>query len=287
MRNDMNAKDRERTDRAWQKLYGRLDDEQLIDRAMPNEIHHPSRMVWLSVAASLLLICAVGTWWIGGNMANKNQMETLLTLENRENSTLVTTLQDGSIVLLSQDASITFPEKFESNHRLVDLSGNAFFDVAKDANAPFVIQTPAAVVKVLGTVFSIDDSKPNHFVLMVKEGLVEVESIDKKQKMKVAAGQQLAIDNGLFRLTAITDSAVFDVYTGHFRFKDQPLADIVRVVNQCKTANEKIELHDAEIGDICLTLEIEDYSASSFVELLTNAFGLKSDKIDNRYLLHR
>lgn len=287
MKNVMNAKDNERTDRAWQKLYGRLNDEQLIDCTECNDTQYRPRMAWLAVAASLLLICAVGAWWVTDNVANKHQLDALLTLENKENSTLVTTLQDGSIVVLTQDASISFPEKFEPNQRVVDLSGNALFDVAKDANAPFVIQTPAAIVKVLGTVFSIDDSNINHFVLMVKEGLVEVESIDKKQKVKVSAGQQLTIDNGLFQLTSIADNAVFDTYTGHFRFKDQQLSDIIRVVNQCKTANEKIEISDAGIGDICLTLEIEDYSASSFVELITSALGLKSEKINNHYLLFR
>ncbi len=287
MKNVMNAKDNERTDRAWQKLYGRLNDEQLIDCTECNDTQYRPRMAWLAVAASLLLICAVGAWWVTDNVANKHQLDALLTLENKENSTLVTTLQDGSIVVLTQDASISFPERFEPNQRVVDLSGNALFDVAKDANAPFVIQTPAAIVKVLGTVFSIDDSNINHFVLMVKEGLVEVESIDKKQKVKVSAGQQLTIDNGLFQLTSIADNAVFDTYTGHFRFKDQQLSDIIRVVNQCKTANEKIEISDAGIGDICLTLEIEDYSASSFVELITSALGLKSEKINNHYLLFR
>jgi transmembrane sensor len=82
-----------------------------------------------------------------------------------ENNTLTTprggqyqlTLPDGTRVWLNAESSITYPTAFVENQRLVKITGEAYFEVAKDPGKPFNVQVnPGAEVRVLGTSFNIN-----------------------------------------------------------------------------------------------------------------------------------
>ncbi|HEY0677805.1 MAG TPA: FecR family protein [Chitinophagaceae bacterium] len=64
-------------------------------------------------------------------------------------------LPDGSKVWLNAGSKLTYNKNFGTRHREVTLSGEAYFDVTKSAELPFVIQTPTMQVKVLGTAFNV------------------------------------------------------------------------------------------------------------------------------------
>ncbi|MCO6491731.1 MAG: FecR domain-containing protein [Phaeodactylibacter sp.] len=64
-------------------------------------------------------------------------------------------LPDGSKVWLNPMSVLQFPESFDGEERLVRLSGRAYFEVARDEARPFIIETDAAAVRVLGTSFGL------------------------------------------------------------------------------------------------------------------------------------
>jgi len=64
-------------------------------------------------------------------------------------------LPDGSKVWLNADSKLTYGDKFQGRFREVFLSGEAFFDVVKDKEHPFLIHTKTIDVKVLGTAFNV------------------------------------------------------------------------------------------------------------------------------------
>ena len=64
-------------------------------------------------------------------------------------------LPDGSKVWLNGDSKITYDGDFQGKTREVHLSGEAFFDVAKDKTRPFIIHTRTINLKVLGTAFNV------------------------------------------------------------------------------------------------------------------------------------
>ncbi|MBB6502784.1 FecR family protein [Pedobacter cryoconitis] len=72
---------------------------------------------------------------------------------DRQKSTLV--LSDGSKITLNAGSEIKYPASFTGRNREVYLSGEAFFDVAKDHSHPFIVQTKTISVKVLGTAFDV------------------------------------------------------------------------------------------------------------------------------------
>jgi len=101
----------------------------------------------------------------GGNLKKVNH--TRIPLE--------VTLEDGSKVILSPDASLSFPEHFPIDKREVYLTGEAFFDVAKKQDQPFQVYYNNVVTKVLGTSFSIKTNpRTKEVEVSVRTGKVQV-----------------------------------------------------------------------------------------------------------------
>lgn len=94
---------------------------------------------------------------------------------NQGSRPLKLTLEDGSIITLEKNSKLSFPAHFERDKRNVILTGEAFFEIAKDPDRPFYICSNEVVTKVLGTSFRIrafDDSK--QVVVQVRTGRVSV-----------------------------------------------------------------------------------------------------------------
>ena len=64
-------------------------------------------------------------------------------------------MADGTKVILNADSKIRYPDRFAGDQRLVELEGEAFFEVRKDTLKPFIVQTNRLKVRVLGTVFNL------------------------------------------------------------------------------------------------------------------------------------
>jgi len=97
-------------------------------------------------------------------------------------------LPDGTLVWLNADSKITYTEDFNGKERVVELTGEAYFDVVKDKNRPFIINTKSIKIKVLGTAFNVR-SYPNEKTSETSliRGSVEVtmnDSPDKKIILK-------------------------------------------------------------------------------------------------------
>lgn len=98
-------------------------------------------------------------------------------------------LSDGTKVWLNASSSLTFPTSFASNERKVILTGEAYFEVAKDKKRPFRVSVNEMQVNVLGTHFNInayDDEATINTTLL--EGSVLL--IEKSQKVLLKPGQQ-------------------------------------------------------------------------------------------------
>lgn len=84
-------------------------------------------------------------------------------------------LEDGTLINLSPKSTVEFPKAFSKSTREIKLTGEAFFDVAKDKNRPFIITTGAVVIKVLGTSFNVSAYRgAKEITVAVKTGRVSV-----------------------------------------------------------------------------------------------------------------
>ncbi len=93
-------------------------------------------------------------------------------------------LSDGTHIFLNSESSIKYPIKFIPGHsRKVFLEGEAFFDVIKDENHPFLIEAQGLEVKVLGTKFNVSNYPDNiETEIVLVEGAVSLNSSENKLK---------------------------------------------------------------------------------------------------------
>ncbi|MCF0062885.1 FecR family protein [Dyadobacter chenwenxiniae] len=139
---------------------------------------------WISVAASALLIMGIG-WGISHKMQKEqpasdykqyvSQVQVpMKEVVNHTNQKMSVKLPDGSVVALSPASRISYAEAFRHNRkREVYLSGEAFFEVEKDALNPFFVYAHGLVTRVVGTSFLVKTTDTNVEVL-VRSGRVSV-----------------------------------------------------------------------------------------------------------------
>ncbi len=111
-----------------------------------------SRQRWLSVAAAIFIL-AIGVVAIRGwqQPTNKTVAVQTQTLEKK-----AVTLTDGTTVQLNENSVLDVPKSFKNaTKRVVNLSGEAYFDVQSNLERPFEIQTEQAIIAVLGTAFNV------------------------------------------------------------------------------------------------------------------------------------
>jgi len=142
-------------------------------------------------------------------------------------------LPDGTKVWLDAASSITYPVAFTGNSRRVKLTGQAYFEVAKNKEKPFYVDVSQAEIKVLGTHFNIsdyDDDSQNTTTLL--EGAVQVTKNGKSAMLK--PGQQAVIVNGSSDI-AVSEANIDDVMAwknGYFIFNDDDIKGIMRKVSR-------------------------------------------------------
>ena len=106
----------------------------------------------MQAAAALLLLA--GTWYASRSVVIENTSNQYLAIAAPAGQRVDITLQDGTTVCLNAGARLEYPMRFGKTRR-VKLSGEAMFDVDHDAARPFVVETFACDVEVLGTKFKV------------------------------------------------------------------------------------------------------------------------------------
>jgi len=268
------------TDQAWNELYSRLEQDNLIPVRGQKRLMRP---VFAGMAAAIAVLClcgALGIWLVN----DWGTDERLLSLKNGpEDNTLVTTLEDGSIIYLAQDATLSYPEHFEADKRLVKLDGNALFDVSGNKQRPFLIETKYTTIEVVGTAFNVKNNGKNDFELSVQRGLVKVTRLDNGESSFVKAGETVILNKNLFLKSPTSDMEQFARYTERIQFKDETLANIVRVIN--RMSSQPVQLSSSELENRRLTVSFYDNSPAAMTELICLALGLTSEQKEDTLVI--
>lgn len=142
-------------------------------------------------------------------------------------------LPDGTHVWLNSASSLSYPVEFAANDRRVKLTGEAYFEVAKNKDKPFYVTSNNAQVKVLGTHFNIsayaDDDEVTATLL---EGSVQVSKNNSQSLLK--PGQQAQINNGtdMIRVSQANTNEVMAWKNGYFIFNDDNITTIMKKVSR-------------------------------------------------------
>ncbi len=133
------------------------------------------------------------------------------------------------MVWLNAASSLKFPVKFAGKERVVELTGEAYFEVAPEAGKPFIVETVNEKVLVLGTHFNINAySDEPVAVTTLLEGSIKVQSTQTGKASILKPGQQSLLDASQFTIQAANLEEAVAWKNGYFRFNDERIADIMK-----------------------------------------------------------
>jgi transmembrane sensor len=128
--------------------------EAILENTKPKSRWFNPRKV-AAIAASVILVLTTIWWIVGNTVLLKNENLSSNETENKSPKALFMTLSDGTRVTLKKDSKIQVSKDFGQQYRTVYLSGEAFFEVKKDPEHPFLVIAGGIVTKVLGTSFTV------------------------------------------------------------------------------------------------------------------------------------
>ena len=222
-------------DEAWNKFSAAREAEKQV--TTPFKVYkNTSRL--LRVAAAIAIL-AVGSWafWLttlnktldaGQFATNTGQIEQI-------------TMKDGSVITLNANSSVEY--KVTEKSREIKLQGMAHFEVAKNPNAPFVIESNNNKVTVLGTGFDVQSYAGKPLQVTVNHGKVKVEKLSnstmlesviltKGMRVRENLNQANAADkrSQIFAVDSNVNLEAVKWESGNLIFTNAPIADVVNAI---------------------------------------------------------
>lgn len=226
---------------AWSNIQNKIKTETKVIPLNPTS--KSSFTIFLRIAA-VLVISLFATWGIYTSLNSPDQLSTV-THQNRTELKLA----DGSTVWLNSNSSLNYPEFFSGNDRTVQLNGEAYFEITKNPDMPFIIENTEFMVKVLGTSFNIFSyDKDDEIVISVTSG---------KVSLKNKTNEEILLTKG--------ETGVLNRNTKTLSKKENTDPNFL------SWKEEKLEFNNTPFSSVCTTLK--SYFGFDFV--------VKNNKLNN------
>lgn len=170
------------------------------------------------------------------NQSAKTRMLTLSTPRGKDHQV---TLSDGTSVWLNADSHLEFPESFVGKERRVRLQGEAYFEVAKDAAHPFIVETDYFSTTVLGTTFNLSAYAGQSANVVLIEGSVSVRANGQTESVQITPGTQATLSStqSSFRITEVDTYPYTQWREGFFYFDDATLFEVMQALGRWYNVN--------------------------------------------------
>lgn len=218
------------------------------------------KRAWL-IAASILILFSISFPWLW-SQSNTN---TIVASTIKD-----VILDDGSVVTLNKDASLSYPKKFEKAKRELTLKGEAFFEVQPDSNRPFKINVNKTKVTVLGTSFYINSTGSNVEVV-VKTGKVAF-TTDKNEEVMLITGEKAVYKGSEIIKTENKNVNFLSWKTKIVKFENKPLSFILK---ELQNIYGKSIVVQGDASKCFATIDFEKQELDDALKELQLLFGFK------------
>ena len=142
-------------------------------------------------------------------------------------------LADGTLVYLNSATRMKYPVKFDEKERKVYLSGEAYFEVAKDPERPFFVEMEGVEVRVYGTSFNVNTHQKGNVQTVLVKGSIGVKVLSSGMESVIRPGQMAEFKQGNTKVDVkdVNVAVYTDWKDGIFRFENQRLEDILTVLS--------------------------------------------------------
>ena len=266
-------------DSAWENLKNRIKEDDL-DLPLTEEAKTRFMLpIVLRYAAMVVILIGLGFFStkvyqrISGNFTT--QYATLY----EQGKEIV--LPDGSTVVLNARSKITYPAAFSDDERKVKLEGEAFFDVTKNSEKPFIIEAKSAEVRVLGTSFNVNANIPGHKVeVFVETGLVQLSRAKNGgEKILINPGDIGILDINELTNKKNSDQNIIAWKTKEIVFVEESIERVISTLN--KVYNTNINCENEEVLNSRYTSTFRNQDIDSILNVICLTFNLKIENTDN------
>ena len=227
----------------FREILNKIDDQQEENTSIQlySEKHNTRKrfMYFARIAASILLIASVFyvfKFYFPGEHGQYTKIG-VVQKHNIAGQKSKIFLPDGSVVWLNAESSISYPEKFSEDNRVVDLQGEAFFSVIKNPEQPFMVRSGNISTIVLGTTFNVksyEDEAAMHVALQTGKVQVEIERDGTLESVFLQPGEGLTYtkaDQNYIKAN-FDPEEILSWKDGKIVFKDADLEEIIHTLSR-------------------------------------------------------
>jgi transmembrane sensor len=200
-------------------------------------------------------------------------------------------LPDGSVVWLKEKSRLEYPNSFTGSTREVTLTGEAFFDVAKDQERPFIIQSTYLTTRVTGTRFNIkayENEELQEVTVITGEVIVTLKksASDKVEEVVLKPNQKaiyLPKKNSLLESSEVDQKKYSSLVESKLDFNEVSLEDIIAVLNATHNAN--ISVSNEQMKNCIITADLTNESLETSIAVISRAINAEYAITENHIIL--
>ena len=228
---------------------------------------------WWRIAASVVLVTVLG-YLLWTNVFEAKSITVLAQYSGQE-----IMLPDSSVVTLNKNASISYPRNFSRGSRMVEMTGEAFFEVTRNVNKPFIVKMGLSNVEVLGTSFNINARKDNDRIeVVVNTGKVRFTNTTSKEAVILTKGEKgvlMKSNNSIAK--APNDDVNFMAWkTRKIVFDDVELDEVIQTLNKLYEAHVSFSTDVSK--DCKVTVTFDNQSLDAILSVLEVTLDLEYRK---------
>lgn len=272
--------DKQVGERIWKK----------IEQNMWQQKQHQNNFFYkiYSIAASFLLLISIGCML---HFISEKQVPSMYTINTGIQNIKQITLPDGTCVQMGPKSTLTYPDVFTGKQRLVKLSGQGYFEVAKDIEKPFIVEANNMEVTALGTAFEIfnyDNKDKTETILENGKVSVKLLKEDKtiRQTLILNPDDKLSFSksDGTHNLEKV-DAGKYTAWHKNriLTFENENLKNILPRLEEW--FGRDIISKDETLNNVRFTFKVKDESLETILFLMTTTAKLKYEKQEEIYIL--
>lgn len=227
--------------------------------------------ILLRIAAAILILIIASVTIYFARFRDVGRIQQVSSMQ--ENTSVL--LSDGTSIVLNKNSILNYTEKLINNKREVSLKGEAFFDVARNKKAPFVVHLKSTNIKVLGTSFNIKEIEHSEVRVYVLSGKVLFsETGNDENRIELGAGHT-GIFNAktrAFKKENFPSENFMFWKTDVLNFENQPLDTVFKKLE--KSFGKTIVVEDEEILYNKLTSRCEGQQFEEILGELSILFAI-------------
>lgn len=273
--------------RMLRNILMQIETSQKVKTKLPSQ-QIKLRLIYKSIAAACLLIafCAGSYYWGVNNERSylTHLSPVSLTVENGQKAEVV--LSDGTVVYINSGSKLRYDNQYGRNDRIINLEGEAYFNVAPDKEKPFIVNARELNVEALGTSFNVKSyPSDKNIVVTLIEGSVKVNDAHNEVLMAVNDRLEYEKEDKIFikdKILPNSDNLLWR--SKELAFYDESLESICKVLSRLYDVEFIIE--DGNIKADTFTGIIKNNSLYNVLDLLSLSASINyTVRSDNTILI--